>query len=112
MQGSPWASPCSDNRSWRLTPFAEYIRGVATESPLFPTAYTPVYSNEGFSLLGLALANIAGKPLGQIFNESLVVPLGLKGTFASMPKGVNSLDVIPGNATIAGWNSEFGKFGS
>ena len=91
---------------------AEYLNGLATESPIFPTAYTPVYSNEGFALLGIALSTLAGTSLESMFNESLVKPLGLTGTYYDVPDGITKHDVIPGTALATGWSNHFGIFGA
>ena len=81
---------------------------MATQSPIFQPAYTPVYSNEAFSLLGIALGRIAGTTLEDVLNESLVTPLSLSGTYYSAPSTITSHDVIPENPVVSGWTSEFG----
>lgn len=53
---------------------------------------TSLYSNNGFALLGIAIANITGKPIAQVFNESLIDPLGLASTFAGAPTLQSDLD--------------------
>lgn len=47
-----------------------------------------------------------------LFDEHLVSPLGLKGTFFTAPTTNNATAhaVVPRNATAAGWNAELGVF--
>ena len=88
----------------------EYLKGVGNESPIFPAAYTPVYSNEGFALVGLALAKLTGKPVETLFNESYIKTLGLESTYYTVPEGISDHDVIPGAPLATGWSNEFGVF--
>lgn len=90
----------------------EYLAGLASESPIFATAYSPAYSNEAFALLGLALSNIEGQALEDVFNERLVKALDLAGTYFSVPDEITEHDVIPGEPTASGWDSIFGVFAS
>lgn len=55
----------------------DYIKGIASESPIYATAYTPAYSNEAFALIGLALEDIAKKKSEATFNTTIVNQLGL-----------------------------------
>ncbi|KAK3695993.1 hypothetical protein LTR37_018211 [Vermiconidia calcicola] len=96
-----------------LTPsgqFTQYLQGVANESPIFSAAYTPVYSNQAFALLGLALQNITGIALETLFNDSIVKPLNLEGTFYTVPEEVTDNALIPGDPVAVGWTNEFGPF--
>lgn len=89
----------------------EYIDGVASESPVFATAYTPVYSNEAFALIGFALEQISKKLPQAIFDSQLVNALGLKGTSYTVPSTTPESAVIPGSPLKAGWNVDLGIFG-
>ena len=84
---------------------------MAAERPIFPTAYTPVYSNEAFAILGLVLSNITGLPVEQLLDEKLVKGLGLKSTSYTVPPEITSHDVIPGSPLAANWNADLGIFG-
>jgi CubicO group peptidase (beta-lactamase class C family) len=86
------------------------VFGVANESPIFSTAYTPVYSNEGFAIFGLLLQEISNKPIEMLFNNSLVKPLNLTSTYFNVPSGVSGRSVIPQNPDTAGWRTAFGVF--
>ncbi|KAK3686354.1 hypothetical protein LTR37_019897 [Vermiconidia calcicola] len=88
----------------------EYLRGVASESPIFSAAYTPVYSNEAFAILGLALQNITGIALETLFDDSIVKPLKLEGTSWTVPEEVTDNALIPGDPVEVGWSNEFGPF--
>ena len=88
----------------------DYLSGVASESPIFSTAYTPVYSNEAFALIGVALSKLTGEPMEKMFNESLVKPLGLSSTYYTVPDGITKHDVIPGTPLATGWINDFGVF--
>ncbi|KAK4494089.1 hypothetical protein PRZ48_014387 [Zasmidium cellare] len=88
----------------------EYINGVARQQPVFPSSYTPTYSNDGFGIAGAALERFANASFEDVFDEAIVRPLGLKGTSAKTPKStVNG--IIPGNLTSSGWDSDFGAIG-
>lgn len=61
-------------------------------------------------MLGVALQNIAKKPLQSILEASLVQPLGLTGTFGKTPSSISNNDVIPGGAIPTGWKENFGPW--
>ena len=88
---------------------SEYLTGVASTSPIFPTGYTPVYSNDAFGLLGLALESIKGDTFRSLFDTHLVQQLGLSGTHYSLPDTYENA-LIPGDPTLTNWDSIFGPF--
>lgn len=83
---------------------------MANESPVFSTAYTPVYSNEAFALLGIVLSNLTNTPIETLFNEDYRTKLGLASTYFEAPAEISGNDVIPQSPTIAGWGTPFGVF--
>ena len=83
---------------------------MANESPLFRTAYTQVYSNEAFAIIGLALSRITGQPMETMFNETLRNELSLSNTYYNTPSEITEFDVIPGTLLKAGWAVDFGPF--
>lgn len=90
----------------------EYIRDLAGRyQPVFPNAYTPVYSNDGFELVGIALSRAAkNKTLSEIFDNQLVKRLGLQG--ASFGTANSTCDAaIPYNVSISGWGDDLGRVG-
>lgn len=93
-----------------LTEHVEYLSGVANESPIFSPAYTPVYSNEAFALLGLVLQNMKDTPTEALFKDHLVKTLGLDSTYFELPSGIDDRGVIPDSPTAAGWSTTFGAF--
>lgn len=89
----------------------QYIQGVASESPIFSTAYTPVYSNEAFAIIGLALQELVGQEPEAIFNTTIVDALGLTDTTYTVPSVIPKNALIPANPLAAGWNTDLGVFG-
>ena len=87
----------------------EYLAGIMAEPALFQSGSTPVYSNNAFVLLAIALENITGEDLANIFNESLVEVHDLPETIFDVPSS-NQNGVIPGDPTSSGWNSRLGAF--
>ncbi|MEQ1954032.1 D-alanyl-D-alanine-carboxypeptidase/endopeptidase AmpH [Mesorhizobium sp. CN2-181] len=54
---------------------------------LFPPGTGVFYSNWGYDLLGLALANAGGKPYGDLLAERVLTPLGLTDTRLKLAEG-------------------------
>lgn len=88
----------------------EYIQGVASETPVFPNAYSPVYSNAAYVLVGVALERITGVSFETLFNERLVRPLGLNGTSYSAPPPINEHALVPGSPRSSFWDADLGDF--
>lgn len=69
---------------------------------------TPIYSNEGYDLLGLSLEKMQG---GASFNEmatrSMFKPLNLTRT--SLKKPDDALGIIPGDPITTNWNASMGS---
>ena len=64
----------------------DHVAGLPGDAPLFPqgglwTAYAPgthwYYSNTGYDMLGKLAEHVAGKPLAQLLQEHIFVPLGM-----------------------------------
>ncbi|KFY68082.1 hypothetical protein V497_00022 [Pseudogymnoascus sp. VKM F-4516 (FW-969)] len=62
-----------------------YIESVQNRPPALLPWTSPAYANLGFVLLGVAIANITGKPLTQVYRESIFEPLGMASSNASSP---------------------------
>ena len=81
------------------------------EPPVFQAANTPVYSNVGYTLSGVALSRITGKSLEEIFDESLVKALNLTGTsYATPPSLTGNYVIAAPNKTYVSktsWSNEF-----
>ncbi|OJJ00727.1 hypothetical protein ASPVEDRAFT_40260 [Aspergillus versicolor CBS 583.65] len=63
----------------------DYAEGVAGSAPIFLPWASPVYSNNGLTLLGAAIANLTGKSLDQVFQDSVFDPLDLNSTYSVIP---------------------------
>lgn len=88
----------------------EYINGVASEAPVFLTAYTPVYSNAAYVLIGVALERITGVPFADLFNDKLVKALGLTSTSYSKPPPLDEHALVPLSPQLSFWNADLGTF--
>lgn len=82
--------------------------GITKQPALFPVGATPSYSNTGYDLIGAALENIVGRSMEDIFNNSLVKPLGLKHTYYQTPNDY-SFGVIPISPHKSGWDVAMGS---
>lgn len=63
----------------------EALKLMLQQKPVTPTFSSPIYSNEAFLLLGLAVENITGNSFADIFKQEIIEPLGLSRTFWSPP---------------------------
>jgi CubicO group peptidase (beta-lactamase class C family) len=99
----------TSNRTYNTCSQDIYIRGIQDLAASFPTAYTPSYSNANYALLGIALSNIVGASMDEIFNSSLARPLGLTATTPGNPRTITDKSVIPGGDEIkSGWQDVLG----
>lgn len=89
--------PCLQKDVSKCTP-EDYIASIATTTPGFAPWASPIYSNNGFTLLGVVIAKLTGKSIDQVYQESIFKPLGLESTFSNPPKDPKLLarSVIPG----------------
>jgi len=72
-------------RSWKPKELAQV--GIK-DSPLFDPGTKWHYSNTNYVLLGLVLEQVTGKPIGDLYSEQIIEPLGLKNT--SFPEPTDS----------------------
>lgn len=63
----------------------DYAEGVAGSPPIFLPWSAPAYSNNGLTLLGMAIANLTGKSLDQVYQDSVFDPLDLQSTYSVVP---------------------------
>ncbi|KFY32379.1 hypothetical protein V493_00247 [Pseudogymnoascus sp. VKM F-4281 (FW-2241)] len=61
------------------------IKSIQNRPPALLPWTSPAYANTGFVLLGVAIANITGKPLTEEYRESIFEPLGMTSSNASTP---------------------------
>ncbi|EFW15059.1 predicted protein [Coccidioides posadasii str. Silveira] len=86
---------------------AALLDEVLLRHPVYPPFSAPIYSNTAFTLLGLALEQIKGKPLEDMMNESVFVPVGLSRTSLLQPKN-HSWGIVPVSPMSSFWNVSFG----
>jgi D-alanyl-D-alanine carboxypeptidase len=72
-------------RIWRPE---ELVQVGIADSPAFDPGTEFQYSNTNTVLLGLVLEQVSGKPVGDLFREGIIEPLGLRGT--SFPNAADS----------------------
>ncbi|KAI0813263.1 beta-lactamase/transpeptidase-like protein [Xylaria sp. FL0064] len=86
-----------------------YIKKIANLASSFVPSYTPSYSNANFAILGIALENMLGASIQDIFDKSVVKPLGLTSTTIGNPLKISNDSVIPGGGlTSSGWDNALG----
>jgi D-alanyl-D-alanine carboxypeptidase len=86
-------------RIWRPEELVQF--GIA-DSPAFDPGTEFQYSNTNTVLLGLVLEQVSGKPIGDLYREGIIEPLGLRGT--SFPNAADSSlpDPHPQGYTLQG----------
>ncbi|KAF2816589.1 beta-lactamase/transpeptidase-like protein [Mytilinidion resinicola] len=62
-----------------------FVESVDSRPPTFQPWTSPAYSDIGFALLGLAISNITGKSIDQVYRGSIFDPLGLSSSNSSNP---------------------------
>lgn len=79
-----------------------YSQGEQSRPPVYLPWSTPMYTDNGYILLGLAIANITGKSMHDVYMDSIFEPLGLTYTNSMVPpKAQFARSVIPGGNPIA-----------
>ncbi|KAL4954444.1 beta-lactamase/transpeptidase-like protein [Aspergillus filifer] len=64
---------------------SEYASGAEPLPPIAQPWSLPVYSNNGFTLLGAAIANITGRSLDELYKGTLFDPLGMQSSYSVPP---------------------------
>jgi CubicO group peptidase (beta-lactamase class C family) len=82
----------------------EYLEGFVKRHPVFPTQFTPIYSNAAFHILGYALEGIVGDSFENIMKRDIFEPLGLGNSSVSKPESGSG--VIPSGETH--WETDIG----
>ncbi|KIX10099.1 uncharacterized protein Z518_01180 [Rhinocladiella mackenziei CBS 650.93] len=78
--------PCATSQDPECTDKPEnYVAGVQERPPAFLPWATPAYVNDGFFLLGLALTNITGKTLDEVFRNAIFDFLDMTRSNSSAP---------------------------
>jgi D-alanyl-D-alanine carboxypeptidase len=73
----------------------ELARIGIKESPLFEPGTEWFYSNTNYVLLGLVLEKVTGKPIGDLYREQIIEPLGLENTSFPEPQTLPSPSRMP-----------------
>ncbi|KAL4906981.1 hypothetical protein BDW74DRAFT_150108 [Aspergillus multicolor] len=81
-----------------------YAEGASTNPPIALPWTSPIYSNNGFTLLGMAIANLTGKSLDDVYQESIFDPLNMDSSYSVVPPNSTLPRSVvaggPGNFTI------------
>lgn len=96
-------STCDPFPGGRICTHEELIAGL--NNPAFKPRSTnsgPLYSNIGFTLLGMALEAVHNQTSEQIIHDMIIKPLGLSDTSFSVPTDHNSA-LLPRTSADAGW---------
>lgn len=76
--------------------YSELLDDLHSANPVFPPKTEASYSNVGYDLLGLVLANVTGQKYEDYIFSSIIKPLGLTDTSFSTPN--DSVGVIPADS--------------
>ncbi|KAL8807176.1 MAG: hypothetical protein Q9182_000858 [Xanthomendoza sp. 2 TL-2023] len=77
----------------------EYAKGAQARPPVFLPWTSPEYTDFGYMMLGLAITNITGKSIHEVYRESIFSPLDMNSS-VSLPSPDNTTRknyVIPGD---------------
>ncbi|KAI1374465.1 beta-lactamase/transpeptidase-like protein [Hypoxylon crocopeplum] len=83
--------PCGNRPVCNRT---QFFQGISKLPPSFSSFVTPAYSDIGYTLLGYAIEQMAGKSFKSIVEDKIIKALGLNRTFYTTPE--DSLGIIPG----------------
>ncbi|KFY37545.1 hypothetical protein V494_04710 [Pseudogymnoascus sp. VKM F-4513 (FW-928)] len=81
----PCALPENYNSTTGVCKEVPAIESIQNRPPALLPWTAPAYANTGFVLLGVAIAHITGKPLTEVYRESIFEPLGMTSSYASVP---------------------------
>ncbi|KAE8154086.1 beta-lactamase/transpeptidase-like protein [Aspergillus avenaceus] len=72
--------PCfGDNR--QFCDLVSWPEGEADNAPVFLPWAAPQYANSGYIFLGLAIANLTGKSLDEVYQDTVFDPLGMTSSY-------------------------------
>lgn len=82
----------------------EYAIGAEARPPTFLPWTSPQYTDFGFMLLGLSIANITNKSIHDVYRDNIFGPLNMTDTFSRPPSDNTTWKnyVIPGDIINAG----------
>ncbi|KAF7596812.1 hypothetical protein BBP40_012411 [Aspergillus hancockii] len=64
-----------------------WAQAEADNAPVFLPWSSPQYANNGYIFLGMAIANLTGKSIDQVYQDSIFEPLGMTSSLSNPPKG-------------------------
>lgn len=93
-------------------PAVPYAQGVANRPPTFLPWSSPGYSNNGFTLLGLAMANATGRTIAELYQDHILDPLAMASTFSDPPPPAEHARsaIVGDDAAAAGFAQPNGVF--
>ena len=92
----------ADGFTFRTNPGPDrYIEMLAKKPLRNPPGNKYEYSNEGYSLLGILVGNVAGKAMNEFVRERIFQPLGMSSTFYYRLE-----DLVPNRANGYIWNTD------
>ncbi|KAE8349874.1 beta-lactamase/transpeptidase-like protein [Aspergillus coremiiformis] len=80
---SLWQACWGSNRP--LCAEVPYAEAEGAREPVFLPWSSPQYANNGFIFLGMAIANLTGKSIDQVYQESVFEPLGMTSSLSNPP---------------------------
>ncbi len=85
----------------------KYAKGAQARPPTFLPWTSPQYTDFGFMLLGLAIANITNKSIHDVYRESIFSPLNMTSSSSLLPPNSTWKNhVIPGDVSNGLLNPE------
>jgi CubicO group peptidase (beta-lactamase class C family) len=81
---------------------SSYVQEVMAQPPILEPWTSPAYANNGFILLGIAISKLTGKPMSQIYQQSIFDALDMSSSYSSAPttKGTSARSVIAGDPEL------------
>ncbi|KAK5455217.1 hypothetical protein LTS15_005937 [Exophiala xenobiotica] len=81
---------------------SSYVQGVMAQPPILEPWTSPAYANNGFILLGIAISKLTGKPMSQIYQQSIFDALDMSSSYSSAPttKDTRPRSVIAGDPEL------------
>ncbi|KAL8711809.1 MAG: hypothetical protein Q9220_003753 [cf. Caloplaca sp. 1 TL-2023] len=95
------APPCAYVTDGTCSP-DNYTKGAEARPPTFLPWTTPQYTDFGFMMLGVAIANITNKPIHDVYRDSVFTPLNMTSSSSQPPPNSTLKNlIIPGAITNA-----------
>ncbi|KAL4942366.1 hypothetical protein BDV06DRAFT_192265 [Aspergillus oleicola] len=94
----PALFPCATlDGSFSNCDSVDYLTGASPLPPIAQPWSLPVYSNHGFTLLGMAIANITGRSIDEVYQGTVFDPLDMQSSYSVLPpESEQSRSIIAG----------------